>query len=363
MGEQTGKVDDTACAAGEGRHNLGLTIAEGLPGACSIGAAPSCQLQPKLYTSALGGQVLEAPNVPAMPDAGLDVPCRTVATTLHCCRYDPASLDSPDTGDFNPGPWCPCPVCFHIASGHRLRWRANRPPPLDQNPTQIESDPVCGSTTGKILGDVKYPFPDTSDFSSILVRAQASGAKVLGLCNAGGDTANCIKQAQEFGLMQSMRVVAMLIQSTDIKALGLATVGGLYYSESYYWDLNDRTRAWNERVRSKTVNGIWPNMTQAGNYGVTLHYLKADADMGVAAAKADGCAAVERMKKMPTDDDCFGPGRNREDGRALHPAYLFQAQTLAESKQPWDVAKVIATTPLEDAWRPLNEGGCPLVKA
>ncbi len=214
---------------------------------------------------------------------------------------------------------------------------------------------------GKVLGDVKYPFPDTSDFSSMLVRAQASGAKVLGLCNAGGDTANCIKQAQEFGLMSSMRVVAMLIQSTDVKALGLATVGGLYYSESYYWDLNDRTRAWNDRVKSKTVNGIWPNMTQAGDYGVTLHYLKAVADMGVAAAKADGRAAVERMKKMPTDDDCFGPGRIREDGRALHPVYLFRAKTPAESKQPWDVAKVIATTPADQAWRPLHEGGCPLV--
>jgi branched-chain amino acid transport system substrate-binding protein len=109
------------------------------------------------------------------------------------------------------------------------------------------------------------------------------------------------------------------------------------------------------------VNGIWPNMTQAGDYGVTLHYLKAVADMGVAAAKADGRAAVERMKKMPTDDDCFGPGRIREDGRALHPVYLFRAKTPAESKQPWDVAKVIATTPADQAWRPLHEGGCPLV--
>jgi len=215
---------------------------------------------------------------------------------------------------------------------------------------------------GKVLGSIRYPFPDTSDFSSLLVRAQASGANVIGLCNAGADTMNCIKQAREFGLMGPVRIAAMLIQSTDIHALGLNTAQGLRYSESYYWDLNDRTRAFNNRMRGKTANGIWPNMTQAGNYGAVLHYLKAVADMGVAAAKADGRAAVARMKAMPTDDDAFGPGRIREDGRALHPVYLFEAKKPSESKQPWDVAKVIAVTPLEEAWRPLGEGGCPLVK-
>jgi len=216
---------------------------------------------------------------------------------------------------------------------------------------------------GKVLGSIRYPFPDTTDFSSLLVRAQASGANVVGLCNAGADTMNCIKQAREFGLMGSVRVVAMLIQSTDVHALGLSTAQGLRYSESYYWDLNDRTRAFNGRVKGKTANGIWPNMTQAGNYGAVLHYLKAVADMGVAAAKADGRAAVARMKAMPTDDDAFGPGRIREDGRALHPVYLFEVKKPSESKQPWDLAKVIAVTPLEEAWRPLGEGGCPLVKS
>ena len=216
---------------------------------------------------------------------------------------------------------------------------------------------------GKVLGSIRYPFPDTTDFSSLLVRAQASGANVVGLCNAGADTMNCIKQAREFGLMGSVRVVAMLIQSTDVHALGLSTAQGLRYSESYYWDLNDRTRAFNSRVKGKTANGIWPNMTQAGNYGAVLHYLKAVADMGVAAAKADGRAAVARMKAMPTDDDAFGPGRIREDGRALHPVYLFEVKKPSESKQPWDLAKVIAVTPLEEAWRPLGEGGCPLVKS
>ena len=174
---------------------------------------------------------------------------------------------------------------------------------------------------------------------------------------------NCIKQAQEFGIGKKMRVAALLIQSTDIHALGLPVAQGIYYTESYYWDLNNRTRAWNDRIRKKTVNGIWPNMTQAGDYAATLHYLKAVADMGVEAAKKDGRAAVERMKRMPTDDDCFGPGTIRIDGRALHPVYLMQAKTPAESKQPWDLAKIVSVTPMDKGWRPLDQGGCPLVKS
>jgi branched-chain amino acid transport system substrate-binding protein len=229
---------------------------------------------------------------------------------------------------------------------------------LERDTTQ-----VITKLGAKVLGSIRYPFPETTDFSAMLVRAQASGAKVLALANAGGDTQNCIKQAQEFGLMKTMKVAALLIQSTGVHSLGLATAQGLRWSESYYWDLNDRTRAFNDRVRSKTPGGIWPNMTQVGDYGVTLNYLKAVADMGVAAAKADGRAVVERMKRMPTDDDCFGPGRIREDGRALHPCYLLEAKKPADSKQEWDVAKVLATTPMEEAFRPMNEGGCPLVKA
>ncbi len=228
---------------------------------------------------------------------------------------------------------------------------------------QRDTENLVKAAGGKVLGSVKYPFPDTSDFSAMLLQAKASGANVLGLCNAGADTQNCIKQAQEFGLLGgSMRVVAMLIQSGDIRAIGLPTAQGIYWTESYYWDLNDRTRAFNNRIKDKTEHGVYPNMTQAGDYGATLHYLKVVADMGVPAAKADGRAVVDRMKKMPTDDDCFGPGSIREDGRALHPVYLFQAKTPAESKQSWDVAKVVATTPADQAWRPLDEGGCPLVK-
>ena len=228
---------------------------------------------------------------------------------------------------------------------------------LERDTTQ-----VITKLGAKVVGSIRYPFPDTTDFSAMLVRAQASGAKVLGLANAGGDTQNCIKQAQEFGLMKTMKVAALLIQSTGVHSLGLATTQGLRWSESYYWDLNDRTRAFNDRIKGKTPNGIYPNMTQAGNYGAVLHYLKAVADMGAAAAKADGRAVVARMKAMPTDDDCFGPGRIREDGRALHPVYLLEAKQPSDSKNPWDVAKVLATTPMEEAFRPLNEGNCPLVK-
>lgn len=228
---------------------------------------------------------------------------------------------------------------------------------------QRDTETIVKAAGGKILGSAKYPFPDTTDFSSLLLQAKASGAKVLGLCNAGADTQNCIKQAQEFGIMGSMRVAAMLVQSGDVRAIGLDQAKGLVWTESYYWDLNDRTRAFNNRVKDKTEHGVWPNMTQAGDYGATFHYLKVVADMGVPAAKADGRAVVDRMKRMPTDDDAFGPGSVRIDGRALHPVYLLQAKSPGESKQSWDVAKVIAVTPADQAWRPLNEGGCPLAKS
>lgn len=228
---------------------------------------------------------------------------------------------------------------------------------------QRDTGGIITKMGGKVLGSVAYPFPETTDFSTHLIRAQSSGAKVLGLAMAGADTENCIKQAHEFGLQNSMKICALLIQVRGVRALGLDTAQGLRWSESYYWDLNDRTRAWNERVRTKTPNGVWPNMTQAGDYAATLHYLKAVADMGVAEAKKDGAATVNRMKAMPTDDDCFGPGKIREDGRALHPVYLLEAKKPSESKSSWDVGKVIATTPADQAWRPLSEGHCPLVKS
>ncbi|MGI4952189.1 MAG: ABC transporter substrate-binding protein [Janthinobacterium lividum] len=215
---------------------------------------------------------------------------------------------------------------------------------------------------GKVLGAREYPFPDTTDFSGMLVQAQSSGAKVLGVCNSGTDTINCIKQAQEFGLTKTMKIAAMLFYASNVHALGLETAQGLLLTESYYWDLNDRTRAFQARIKDKTPNQ-WPNMVQAGCYASVLHYLKAAGDMGIAAAKADGRAVVARMKAMPTDDDCFGAGRIREDGRKIHPSYLFQAKAPSESKGGWDLLKLVATTPADEAFRPLSEGACALVKA
>jgi branched-chain amino acid transport system substrate-binding protein len=214
---------------------------------------------------------------------------------------------------------------------------------------------------GKVLGTAFYPFPETTDFSTYLVQAQASGAKVLGVCTgSGSDAVNCIKQVHEFGLQHKMHVASMLVALTTVHAIGLDIAQGLHLTESFYWDLNDRTRAFTDRVRPKTPTN-WPNMFHAGNYAGTLHYLKAVADMGVTAAKADGRAVVERMKAMPTDDDCFGKGTIREDGRKIHPSYLFQVKAPAESRQEWDLYKLVATTPADQAFRPLSEGCCPLV--
>jgi branched-chain amino acid transport system substrate-binding protein len=216
---------------------------------------------------------------------------------------------------------------------------------------------------GRVLGQVRTPFPGTTDFSSFLVQAQASRAKVIGLANAGGDTINSIKQAAEFGLTRrGVKLAALLMFINDVHGLGLQTAQGLVCTETFYWDLNDRTRAFTTKVKPHMASNM-PAMSHAGCYASVLHYLKAAADMGAAAAKADGAAAVARMKAMPTDDDCFGAGRIREDGRKIHPSYLFEVKTPAESKAPWDYYKLLQTTPAEEAFRPLSEGGCPLVRS
>ena len=214
---------------------------------------------------------------------------------------------------------------------------------------------------GKVLAAETYPFPETTDFSAQLIKAKSSGAKVLGFCGAGADLVNIIKQAAEFGLTKTMSVAAMVAYTQDVRSIGLEGAQGMRLSESYYWDLNDRTRSFQNRIKDKVK--LWPSMAQAGNYSATLHYLKTVQAMGAAAAKVDGAATVARMKAMPTDDDCFGPGRIREDGRKIHPVYLFEVKKPSESKHEWDVYKLIATTPAEEAFRPLSEGACPLVKA
>jgi len=183
----------------------------------------------------------------------------------------------------------------------------------------------------------------------------------LGLCNAGADTTNSIKQAVEFGLTQKMKVAAMLMFLGDVHGLGLETAQGLYLTESFYWDMNDRTRAFTKRFRARMPSQT-PNMTNAGGYAGTLHFLKALKDVGVA-NRADGAAIAARMKAMPTDDDAYGPGRIREDGMAMFPSYLFEVKKPSESKYPWDYYKQIVATPADEAWRPLADGGCKLVHA
>ncbi len=216
---------------------------------------------------------------------------------------------------------------------------------------------------GRVLGQVRTPFPGTTDFSSFLVQAQATRAKVIGLANAGTDTTNCVKQAAEFGLTRrGVKLASLLMFLTDVHALGLNVAQGLVCTETFYWDLNDRTRAFTRKVVPQ-MGGIYPCMTHAGCYAGTLHYLKAVKDMGLAAAKASGTEAVNRMKAMPTDDDCFGAGSIRPDGRKLHPSYLFEVKTPEESKAPWDYYKLLQTTDANEAFRPLNEGGCPLIRS
>ena len=217
---------------------------------------------------------------------------------------------------------------------------------------------------GRVLGSVRTPFPGTTDFSSYLVQAQASRAKVIGLANAGGDTINCIKQAAEFGITRrGVKLAGLLVFITDVHALGLQTAQGLVLTESFYWDLNDRTRAFTQRVRPNMPGNAPPSMAQAGCYAGALHYLKAVKDLGVAAAKADGAAVVARMKAMPTDDDAFGAGTVRADGRKVHPVYLFEVKKPEESRGAWDYYKVLQTVPADQAFRPLNEGGCSLVRS
>ncbi len=215
------------------------------------------------------------------------------------------------------------------------------------------------SAGGKVVGGVKYPFPGTTDFSSFLLQAQSSGAKILGLANAGTDTINTIKQAQEFGI--KMKLAGLLLFLSDVHSLGLQVAQGIILTDSFYWDGNDRARKFSERLRPKAPTQR-PTMVQAGVYSSVLHYLKAAQDMGIAQAKLDGAATIAKMKSMPTDDDAFGPGSIRPDGRKLHPAYLWEVKKPSESKGPYDYYKALATTPAEDAFRPLDKGGCSLVK-
>jgi branched-chain amino acid transport system substrate-binding protein len=210
---------------------------------------------------------------------------------------------------------------------------------------------------GKVLGSVSHPL-NNQDFSSFLLQAQGSKAKIIGLANAGGDTINSIKQGSEFGITAGgQHFAALLFYIGDVEALGLKVAQGLVLTETFYWDMNDTTRAWSKRWQAK-VPGKFPNMNQAGDYAATLHYLKAVAALKSA---ADGKAEVAKMKEIPTDDPVFGKGIVRADGRKIHPAYLFEVKKPEESKYPGDVYKLRATIPADEAFRPMKDDNCPML--
>jgi branched-chain amino acid transport system substrate-binding protein len=219
---------------------------------------------------------------------------------------------------------------------------------------------VIVKSGGKVLGSVKHPL-NSSDFSSFLLQAQASKAKIVGMANAGGDTTNTIKQASEFGIVAGgQKLAGLLLFITDVHSLGLKVAQGLTFTETFYWDLNDGTRAFSKRFSERMKNKAMPSMVQAGVYSGLVHYFKTLEAMG--GNVHDGIKIVDKMKSLPTDDPLFGKGTIRVDGRKITPAYLFEVKKPEESKGPWDYYKLIGTTPGDQAFRPLSESSCSLVK-
>jgi branched-chain amino acid transport system substrate-binding protein len=212
---------------------------------------------------------------------------------------------------------------------------------------------------GKVTGSVKHPL-NTSDFSSFLLQAQSSNAKVIGLANAGGDTSTAIKQAAEFGINKTQKLAALLLFITDVKSIGLDLAQGLSFTETFYWDMNDDTRAFSKRYSARAKGAAPPTMVQAGVYSGTLHYLKALEAMG--GNPHDGAKVVAKMKELPTDDPLFGKGSIQPNGRKIHPAYLFEVKKPSESKAPWDYYKLVATIPADQAFTPLDKSTCSLLK-
>ena len=214
---------------------------------------------------------------------------------------------------------------------------------------------------GTIVGQVNHPFPDTTDFSTFLLQAQASRARIIGLANSGENTVNCVKQAAEFGIAgRGQKLAALLLTIPDVHGLGLATAQGLLLTEAWYWDLNDGTRAFARRFAAR-MGGRMPNMLQAGDFSAVTHTLKAMQAMGLDRARASGRALIAQMKAMPVEDEAYGHGSIRADGRKLNPMYLFQVKSPAESKYPWDYYRLMRTVPADQAFRPMQDGGCPMV--
>jgi branched-chain amino acid transport system substrate-binding protein len=220
-----------------------------------------------------------------------------------------------------------------------------------------EVEAVVLENGGKVVGRTRHPLA-TSDFSSYLLQAQTSQAKIIGLANAGADTTNAIEQGTRLGIVQQgQNFAGLLVFLTDVHRLGLNKAQGLILAESFYWDLDDQTRAWSARFARRHW-GAMPTMAQGGVYSAVLHYLRA-----IEALKSDdGTMAIAKMKALPTDDPVFGKGLVRQDGRKIHPMYLFEVKKPSESRSPWDFYKLRATIPATEAFRPMGQGDCPLVK-
>ncbi|MDB5502970.1 MAG: transporter permease [Tardiphaga sp.] len=219
---------------------------------------------------------------------------------------------------------------------------------------------VIKANGGKVVGGVKTPL-NSADFSSFLLQAQSSKAKVIGLANAGGDTTNSIKQAAEFGITKGgQKLAALLLFITDVKAIGLETAQGLSFTETFYWDLNDETRAFSKKFAARMKNGAPPSMVQAGVYAGLIHYFKSLEALG--SNPHDGIKVVTKMKELPTDDPLFGKGKIEANGRKIHPGYLFEVKKPSESKAPWDFYKLAGTVPANEAFTPIEKSTCALLK-
>ena len=226
---------------------------------------------------------------------------------------------------------------------------------------QKDAASFVAAANGKVVGQALAPFPGTTDFSSFLIQAKASGAKVLGLANGGIDTVNCIKQAAEFGIMKSgMKVAGLIFLIHDVHGVGLASARGVLLTEPFYWNMNAGTRAFATRYKAR-MNGVVPGSIHAGQYSAVTHYLKAVRAVGVEKAKASGRTVMEAMKAMPASDPLFGEGAVRKDGRVIHAMHLFEVKAPEDSKEPWDYYNLKRTVPAEEAFRPLDQGKCPLV--
>jgi branched-chain amino acid transport system substrate-binding protein len=223
-----------------------------------------------------------------------------------------------------------------------------------------DTSEVVKSSGGKVVGGVKHPL-NTADFSSFLLQAQSSKAKVIGLANAGGDTTNSIKQAAEFGITKGgQKLAGLLLFITDVKAIGLETAQGLSFTETFYWDLNDDTRAFSKKFAARMKNSAPPSMVQAGVYAGLMHYFKALDALG--SNPHDGAKIVAKMKEIPTEDPLFGKGTIQPNGRTIHSAYLFEVKKPSESKSAWDFYKLVGTVPGDQAFTPLDKSTCALLK-